>query len=337
MPHLGRPLFALVTASFLLWPGTLFAQAEGPAAAAPAKPDEGGEARRAFQAGQQAFAEGRFMEAAHAFEEAYRIKPHASPLVNAGEAWERAEDPVAAARVYQRVLEMQDVAERDRSEAADRLTRLAQQLGAIALAGDAAVRVRVGEDEFHGGNRVYVMPGKHIVALVDVEGGGGTTELDIAANTEHTVDLDKLRQGATRPAEPPQPIVPDEKPEPAPDGAKIRPVTLIAYGVGAVGLAAFGYFGLRANSAADEFEAKFVRGEPNRDEYDRFSQSKLFANIGLGVGIAGVGVGTYFLWRDLKRPNQPEGEARNARAQRPLVIAVVPSARGAFVSTAGRF
>jgi tetratricopeptide (TPR) repeat protein len=334
MPHARRPFFALTLGLILLHPAALFAQA-APAEAPAVNADEANRARQAFQAGQQAFAEGRFEEAAQSFEEAFRIKPHANPLVNAGEAWERANQRVRAARVYQRVLEMEQAGERDRSDATERLARLATELGAIVLVGEPGVRASVDDDEFQAGNKVYVLPGEHRVTLGDVE-GGATGTLDVAAGAEKTVDLAKLRPRA--PAGPAPPVAPDEpKPEPAAKGSKIGPVTLIAYGVGVVGLAGAGFFALRANSAANEFDDKFARGEPNRDEYDRFNQSKLFTNIGLGVGVVGVSVGTYFLLRDLKRPAQAPKEAKSAERRALPVVAVMPGARGILVGTSARF
>jgi Tfp pilus assembly protein PilF len=332
MPHVRCHVVALATALFFLRPGLVLAQTEAPAAAT----DQAVEARKAFQAGQQAFSEGRFEEAAQSFEEAYRIKPHANPLVNAGEAWERANQRVRAARVYQRVLEMDQVGERDRGDATERLARLATELGAIVLVGESGVRARVDDEEFEAGKKIYVLPGEHKVTLADVE-GSATGTLDVPANTEKTVDLAKLRPSGEKP--PTGPVVVDPVPEEKPpaQGAKIRPVTWIAYGVGALGLVSAGYFALRANSAADDFETKFSSGEPNRDEYDRFNQSKLFTNIGLGVGVVGASVGTYFLLRDLKRPAPAPNEARKLEHRTPPVLAVVPAAGGVFVGTSGRF
>src|SRR5688572_32949982 len=63
----------------------------------PPTPEEG-DARHYFQSAQKAFAEGRFLEAARAFEEAHRIKPHPAPLINAGDAWEKAGEYALAAR-----------------------------------------------------------------------------------------------------------------------------------------------------------------------------------------------------------------------------------------------
>src|SRR5687767_14279506 len=64
------------------------------------------EARRFFNAGQKAFAAGRYVESAKAFEEAFRLKPHPAPLINAGDAWEKAGELALAARSFQRVLKL---------------------------------------------------------------------------------------------------------------------------------------------------------------------------------------------------------------------------------------
>jgi len=308
-----------------------FGQAAEPAPPAEPTAEQAAEARRAFQAGKQAFEEGRFQEAAESFEEAFRIKPHASPLVNAGEAWERGNEPLKAARVYQRVLELPEAGERDRGDATERLARIAPELAVVVLVGDASVRARVDEDEFVGGNRVYVKPGDHKVTLADVA-GGGTRSITLAANSEEQVDLAALMPKAKPAVE--TPVEPEPEVKPVAKGATIRPPTFIAYGVGAAGLLAAGFFALRANSAASDFEDKYARGEPNRDEYDRFGQSKLFTNIGLGVGVVGVGVGTFFLLKDLKRAKAESSE--QARAPR-FELSAAPVSRGAFVGARGSF
>jgi tetratricopeptide (TPR) repeat protein len=334
MRRLRRSVSGLILVAAGLVTTSSFGQAAEPPAAAETPPDQAAEARRAFQAGQAAFAEGRFAEAADSFEEAFRIKPHASPLVNAGEAWERANEALKAARVYQRVLELPDAGERDRGEATERLARIAPELAAVVLVGDAGVRARVDGDEFQGGNRVYVLPGDHQITLVDAP-GSATRSVALAANSEEQVDLAALLPTAKGSEEQPAPPEPDV--EPAPRGAKLSAPTFIAYGVGVVGLAAGGFFGLRANSAADDFEDKHARGEPNRDEYDRFGQSKLFANIGFGVGIVGVGVGTFFLIRDLKRPQTESNEQARAPRTQKLELTAAPTPAGAFVGARGRF
>ncbi len=238
MRRLRRSVSSFVLVTVGLGAQPCFGQAAEATPAAEPSPEQAAEARRAFQAGKQAFEEGRFQEAAESFEQAFRIKPHASPLVNAGEAWERANEPLKAARVYQRVLELQDAGERDRGDATERLARIAPALAVVVLVGDPTVRARVDADEFVGGNRVYVQPGDHQVTLVDVA-GSKTRALALAANSEEQVDLAALIPEAKPPVE--TPVEPEPEAKEAPKGATIRPPTFIAYGVGAAGLLAAGF------------------------------------------------------------------------------------------------
>jgi hypothetical protein len=78
-------------------------------------------ARRFFNAGQKAFAEGRFTEAAKAFEEAFRFKPHPAPLINAGDAWEKAGDRTGGAHLP--ACRYGGRREQDRADAVDRLAQ----------------------------------------------------------------------------------------------------------------------------------------------------------------------------------------------------------------------
>ena len=284
-------------------------------------------ARRFFNSGQKAFAEGRFVDAAKAFEEAFRIKPHPAPLINAGDAWEKAGEYALAARIYQRVLEMPEATEQDRADAVDRLARLNPRLGIIEVLGDPSVRVRVDDDEFKGGQRVYVFPGEHKVTLVDVDGAKVRT-LDVAAGTTRSVDVKSLEPTAKpTPDEPARPTegVPTE--DAGEDTGGVRPLTLAMFGVAAVGVGAGVYFGLQVNDAEDSYNA-----DPNQDDLDRFNQNKLLTNVSFGVAIVGAGLGTFFLIQDLGR-----GKKKPAEAARFTPVDVAPLAGGAMVVGRGRF
>ena len=65
------------------------------AADAEAPADDAG---RFFQAAQRAYDEGRYVDAAHGFEQAFKIKAHPAPLINAGDAWDKAGEYALAAR-----------------------------------------------------------------------------------------------------------------------------------------------------------------------------------------------------------------------------------------------
>lgn len=286
------------------------------------------DASRYFQAGQKAFDQGRFEEAAQAFEQAFRIKPNPAPLINAGDAWEKAGEYAKAARDFQKVIHLKQSTDQDRTDAVDRLARLKPELGTIELLGKPALRARIDDEEFHGGEDVFVYPGAHKVTLVDVPRAEVRT-IRVDAGTARSVDLASLvpAPGPLKPG--PETKGPARTPQPG----GISPLTWTAYGVGALG--AFGtiYFGLQANSAANAFDAR-----PNRQDYDRFNQSKLLTNISLGVGIVGVGVGTVLLLRDLRRSHlAPEND--RARIQRPGVtnVGIAPIHSGGMVLTSGRF
>jgi hypothetical protein len=237
---------------------------------------------------------------------------------------------------YQRVIELEQAGEQDRSDATDRLAKLAPKLGVIELAGDATTRARVDQDEFHGGQRVYVAPGEHVVALLDVD-GSKDKKLDVAAGASRTVDLEKLKpapepkagkktddSGAIGP-------VPDGGPvedQPPMKKGGVRAGTWLMFGLTAVAAGGAVYFGLQVNDAEKKYNDR-----PNRDDYDRFNKNKLYTNIGIGVAVVSAGVGTFLLIKDLNR----KVAAKKARiGPRPSFDAVALPG-GGWVTAAAQF
>ncbi len=300
------------------------AQADEPEA------EEGDAARRFFDAAQRAFSEGRYVEAAHGFEQAYKHKPHPAPLINAGDAWDKAGEYAKAARAYQGVLTLAAANEQDRIDATDRLTRISPKLGVIELVGSKALRARIGDEEFRGGARVYLFPGEHRVTLVDVDGSGERL-IALVAGTERSVELSTLL-----PAKSPTAGAGDER-EPGGDApeahAGIRPLTFAAHGVGALGLIGGVVFGLQVNAAEDDYNQA-----PSQEALDRFKQNRLLTNIGFGVGLVGVGVGTFLLIQDLDGPKQVgqrRGFGSAARLSSPVDLQL--SEDRAMLTARGRF
>ena len=298
--------------------------------------DTGADARRFFEAAQKAFDAGRYVDAARAFEDAFHLKPHPAPLINAGDAWQKAGEYAKAAQDFQRVLGLPQSTDQDRADAIDRLSRLKPQLGTIELLGKTDQRVRVDDNEFKGGDRVYVFPGKHKVTLLDVD-GARLRSLDVAAGTVRSVSLSTLMPGKEDNQQREGSKAAGDHGVRGGSGGGIRPLTWVAYGVGVVGAAGTVFFGLQANSAANSFDA-----HPNRDDYDKLNQDKLLTNISLGVGVVGVGVGTILLLGDLKRSHKaPESDAshkRPAGSHLDVAFDVAPLPRGGgIVMTTGRF
>ncbi len=318
-------LRAIVVACSLCLSGPLVAQSAFAAAG------EKDDARRFFKAGQKAFAAGRYEEAARAFEEAFRLAPHPAPLINAGDSYEKAGELALAARTYQRVLDLERSGEQDRQDATDRLAKLSPKLAVIQLSGEESVRVRIDEDEFNGNQRVYVAAGEHDVTLIDVD-GAKTKRVDIAAGSTRTVSIDSLRPAEGGEGGSGSDGEASEGGDPGEDtgadaGAKaggIAPLTWVALGVGVAGAGAAVYFGLQVNDAESAYNDK-----PNQDDLDRFNSNKLLTNVSIGVSAVGLGLGTYFLIRDL-------GKKEPATARRSFVdVAPVPG--GAVVVSRGRF
>jgi tetratricopeptide (TPR) repeat protein len=306
-------------------PGALAGPTKGASSAAPGAAD----ASRYFQAGQKAFDAGRFNEAAQAFEQAFQIMPNPAPLINAGDAWEKAGEYAKAARDFQKVVHLKGATDQDRTDAIDRLARLKPDLGTIELLGKSSQRARIDDEEFHGGEDVFVYPGDHKVTLVDVQ-GAGVRDVRVDAGTARSVDLQSLlpakQAGSTQ-----------EKGAGV-QGAEvskhtgISPLTWTAYGVGAIGAAGAVVFGLQANSAANSYDSKHDRGD-----YDTFNRNKLLTNISLGVGVVGVGVGTVLLLRDLRHQHAAEHDEAHASGLRVTRVDVAPVASGGMVVTEGRF
>lgn len=315
--HVARVLAVGAFAGCLLSAGAVSAQGKD-------------EARRFFNSGQKAFQAGRFIEAAKAFEEAFRLKPHPAPLINAGDSYEKAGELAKAARIYERVMTLEQSGEQDRSDATDRLAKVTPQLGRIELGGGASIKVRIDEEEFHGGERVWVEPGEHMVTLVDVDGAKKRT-VDVAGGASASVELSSLMPGANKPEveEKDEPVV-DEPVGPVDDGANkkggIRAPTFIAFGIAAVGLGGGIYFGLQMNDAEKKYN-----DEPNRDDLDRFKKSKLFANVGFGVAAAGAITGTILLVLDLGR------KPKKAALSQPFLLDVAPQPGGGVFLGSGHF
>lgn len=291
------------------------------------------EARRFFNAGQKAFQAGRYVEAAKAFEEAFRLKPHPFALINAGDAWEKSGDTALAARTFQRVLKLEQSGEQDRADATERLAKLTPKLGIIELQGETSQRARVDQDEFVGGDRVYVTPGEHVVTLLDVD-GAKERKVDISAGASRTVDLATLKPGGEKEPAPGggQEGEPEPDKEPVADAGPmkkggVRAPTFIMFGLTAIAAGGAVYFGLQVNDAEKKYNEK-----PTREEYDRFNQNKLFTNISIGVAGVSAAVGTFLLIKDLGRKVPAEKSA----SKLPTVgVAPLPGG-GAFVG-AGSF
>jgi hypothetical protein len=173
---------------------------------------------------------------------------------------------------------------------------------------------------------VLVAPGAVDVALID-SSGGDLAQATVSAVIGQTVQvpLEGSRVGGAQPEvttldrrdePPPDHIVLPEPVAPAtPHKSALRPLSFVSIGVGAAGLATFGVFGLLSSSTYNDLKNTCPHGCPadKQNQVDSGIMQQTIANIGLGVGIAGVAAGvTMFLL------SSPSEAPRNGAA---LVVA----------------
>ncbi len=84
------------------------------------------------------------------------------------------------------------------------------------------------------------------------------------------------------------------KPDSSKASAPIPTAAYVLAGVGVVGLAGFGYFGLRGLSKEHDLSAENCEPRCDQDKTDDLERTYLFADISLAVGLLGLGGATYF-------------------------------------------
>jgi hypothetical protein len=157
-----RPALALVIASAALaWP----ARADPPPDAQPAS-DPAGLARQRYNAGVQAYAAKRFVEAALDFEAAAALRPNGVALYTAGLAWEQANEPARAADAFARCIEIPGLGIDKLTAAKERLSSLETTLGAVLVTGVDGARAQLDDHtEAPVPARLHGTPGVHALTV----------------------------------------------------------------------------------------------------------------------------------------------------------------------------
>lgn len=145
---------------------------------------------------------------------------------------------------------------------------------------------------------VALAPGKATVTAKRADGSEARVEVELKAGESRRVQLDLAAAAPAAPPTPP-PKAPPPKPEPAPEpeassGPGLRTWAFVAGGVGVVGLATFGVFGAMNNSKFSALEDDCEGGRcpsSSQDDIDAGKRYQTIANIGLAVGVVGLGTG----------------------------------------------
>ncbi|MCC6900635.1 MAG: hypothetical protein IT377_16770 [Polyangiaceae bacterium] len=160
---------------------------------------------------------------------------------------------------------------------------------------------------------VVVTPGNIVVVAALPDGRSVRKEVSVAAGATEKVELDIPADASAAPppqAAPTAPAPTPSDPGPTPHkGSSLRPIAYVAGGVGVAGFATFAIFGLMNKSKFDDLESRCSEGHCGPDgqsDIDAGRRYQTIANIGLAVGILGVGTGAtlFLLSGDKKQPEK---------------------------------
>ena len=222
------------------------------------------EAKKQFVAGTKAFSNGKFAEAATAFEAAAALKPNAVALYTAALAWEQASQSERAADDYGRAIELPggNLTAQQESTAKERLAALEKVLGTLAVTGPDGSKVQL--DQFtettvpvrlHGTGGTHSLavklPGKPPEKREVLLDGGQTQKLDLAP-APVVVHHDET------PAPPKEVVVEKSVSHFSP----IKAIGFTAIGVGATSAIAALILGISAQDAGDAYKRA-----PTHDAY----------------------------------------------------------------------
>jgi hypothetical protein len=334
-----RPRFAtlvfLLGAAFFsstLCVSSASAQSSNPAAAQ-ALYDE---ARRLVNAG-------KYAEACPKFKESYELEPGGGTLLNLADcydklgktslAWTTFKEALVAAQRSGRTDRI-DYANQRIAAVEGRLAHLTVNVGGAARVPGLSVTVdgsSLGEAAW--GVAMPIDPGTH---LVRAEAPGkkpfeASVEVTSAAAVQKSVDVAALEDGATGPK--PAAASQKEVPEGGSTGGG-DPRATVGIIVGAVGVASLGlgtYFGLTAFAKWNDHDKDCAGGcstTAARAGTDA-NQAATIADVGFGVGVAALAVGTYLVLSG--------HSAQSAEAREPVALRVTPAPinHGAAVSVEG--
>ena len=143
-------------------------------------------------------------------------------------------------------------------------------------------------------------PGRHTIRVV-VRGADPVTKTFLLRESEQRRRIEVAIAGA--PKTPVRDIEPVDKGEPSRSGPPTASYAL--FGVGAAGLAAFTYFGLKGLSEEDKVESCTANCEPGAAD-DVRKKYYLPADIALVVGLVAIGAGGYLWYADSQEPTASE-------------------------------
>jgi hypothetical protein len=270
------------------------------------------------------YQEDDFRAALIEFNRAYELAPNWAVLYNIGQSYYQLRDYAAALRTLEKYSK--DGGDRvapDRREQIDR--ELAELRGRVA---HVTIVVNVeGADlalddapigKLQPGEPILVGAGRHKLTASRPGFAPGSRTLDIAGGDTVTLRFDLAPQ---TPTPPPAQMAPRESTNYAP--------ALVSAIVGVAGLAAgtiFGVLTIEGKHTLDgECSASKVCPSRAQSDIDAYSRDGTIAGVGFGVGIVGLGLGSYFFFHERGK----EGSSGHAGVE-PLLGPGSVGLRGSF-------
>ena len=265
-----------------------------------------------FNEGRTLMDAGDYAHACPKLAESQRMDPGTGTLLNLGICYQKAGKTASAWGTFKEAVVL---ARRDNR--ADHVTYAQEQIALLepslsyltVVVGDAtktiglAVQVdgaALGDGAW--GTAIPTDPGKHHLEATAPGRQAWATDVELGANGDkQSTVIPALAIDALAPlAQPQEAVKPvEEKPIAAvPERSSRKTVAYVVGGVGVVGLGVGTYFGARALSAWGSRKDQCTSAGCDAsavsfgDDAKRYGN---FANVGLGIGLVGVGIGTYLL------------------------------------------
>jgi hypothetical protein len=318
---------------------TLAAATFSPHAAAGDAPTNGERAQALFDEARELMKDGKYAEACPKLDESQTLDPGGGTLLNLGicrlhegrtaTAHAVLSDALSQARAAGRADRVA-TAERHLAELAPTLSRIVVRVSGEAPPPDLAIAI---DGKLLAPNELGVAleydPGPHAVRASRPGHVPREFELVLGPKADvQTIDVPPLSPEMAPPALPPVPA-PAAPREPAaantaereqPEQTSSNWLGYTLVGAGGAAIAAGAYFGLRAVSLKASSDEYYKDGNCTRqscvDDWDDAKTAAAISNVGIGLGVASLGVGVYLLMSSPTKTNASHGASFTLRTSR---------------------